>query len=73
MGNRARKKAGMPMVIGLVLIFAVPIVADFLQLVELSPGLQRLVLIVAAVAMGLIEVVSMVHRRVARPKTRTVR
>lgn len=56
------------MVIGLVLIFAVPIVADFLQLVELSPEMQQLVLITAAVAIGLIEVVSVVHRRVARPR-----
>ncbi|MFT2816705.1 HAD-IC family P-type ATPase [Leifsonia sp. A12D58] len=58
------------MVIGLVLVFAVPIVADFLQLVELSTPMQYLVLIVAAIAIGLIEIVRVVHRRVARPRRR---
>jgi cation-transporting ATPase E len=53
------------MMIGLVLVFSIPIVRDFLQLVDPTLPTAVLVLVVSAGSIGLIEVVRFVHRRVA--------
>ncbi|GAA2250520.1 cation-translocating P-type ATPase [Herbiconiux moechotypicola] len=53
------------MMIGLVLVFSVPIVRDFLQLTDPTLPTAVLVLLVSAGSIGLIEIVRFVHRRVA--------
>ncbi|MET0955104.1 MAG: HAD-IC family P-type ATPase, partial [Cryobacterium sp.] len=54
------------MMIGLVLIYAVPISRDFLQLVDLTLPTATLVLGASLLCIGLIEIVRFVHRRVSR-------
>ncbi|MFD4422879.1 HAD-IC family P-type ATPase [Agromyces sp. NPDC058484] len=51
------------MMIGLVLVYAIPIVADFLQFVELSLTSALLVIGASVIAIAGIEVVRFVHRR----------
>ncbi|SDZ00198.1 HAD-IC family P-type ATPase [Herbiconiux ginsengi] len=53
------------MMIGLVLVFSIPLVRDFLQLVDPTLPTALLVLVVSAGSIGLIEIVRFVHRRVA--------
>ncbi|WP_382305963.1 HAD-IC family P-type ATPase [Herbiconiux sp. UC225_62] len=53
------------MMIGLVLVFSIPLVRDFLQLVDPTLPTAVLVLVVSAGSIGLIEIVRFVHRRVA--------
>ena len=54
------------MMIGLILIYSVPIATEFLQLVDPSLQTALLVLAVSVVSIALIEIVRFVHRRVAR-------
>ncbi|MFE6964869.1 HAD-IC family P-type ATPase [Agromyces sp. NPDC057679] len=53
------------MMVGLVLIYAIPIVADFLEFVDLSLTTALLVIGASALAIAGIEVVRFVHRRTA--------
>ncbi|MET0977075.1 MAG: HAD-IC family P-type ATPase [Leifsonia sp.] len=54
------------MMIGLVLIYTVPIISDFLQFVDPGAETAVLVVIVSALSIGGIEIVRFVHRRVVR-------
>ncbi|RFA07198.1 ATPase [Subtercola boreus] len=54
------------MMIGLVLVYTIPIVGDFLQLVDPSFETAALILVVSAGCIGLIEIVRFVHRRLTR-------
>ncbi|KQP55356.1 HAD-IC family P-type ATPase [Agreia sp. Leaf283] len=54
------------MMIGLVLVYTVPIVRDFLQLVDLTLPTALLVLAASLVSIALIEIVRFAHRRIAR-------
>ena len=54
------------MMIGLVLVYTVPIVRDFLQLVDLTLPTALLVLGASLVSIALIEIVRFAHRRIAR-------
>lgn len=54
------------MMIGLILLYSVPIARDFLQLVDPSLQTALLVLAVCVASVALIEIVRFVHRRVAR-------
>lgn len=54
------------MMVALVLMFAVPISRDFLQLVDLTLLTATLALGASLVCIGLIEVVRFVHRRLFR-------
>jgi cation-transporting ATPase E len=54
------------MMVGLVVVYTVPIVRDFLQLVNLSLPTALLVLGMSLVSVALIEVVRFAHRRIAR-------
>ena len=53
------------MMIALVLVFAVPIVRDFLQLVDPTLPTALLVLGTSLVSIALIEIVRFAHRRIA--------
>jgi cation-transporting ATPase E len=54
------------MMVGLVLVYTVPIVRDFLQLVDLTLPTALLVLGASLVSIALIEIVRFAHRRIAR-------
>ncbi|KRE31149.1 HAD-IC family P-type ATPase [Agromyces sp. Soil535] len=54
------------MMIGLVLVFAIPVVADFLQFVELTLPTALLVIAASVISIAGIEVVRFVHRRAVR-------
>ncbi|MEA9985072.1 HAD-IC family P-type ATPase [Subtercola sp. RTI3] len=61
------------MMIGLVLVYAIPLVSDFLQLVDPTLPTAALVLVISATSIGLIEVVRFVHRRLtARDELRAL-
>ncbi|MDN4596714.1 HAD-IC family P-type ATPase [Leifsonia virtsii] len=51
------------MMVGLILVYSVPIARDFLQLTEVSAATALLVLVFSAACVGLIEIVRFVHRR----------
>jgi cation-transporting ATPase E len=51
------------MMIGLVIVYAVPVARDFLQLTEVSAATSALVLVFSASCVGLIEIVRFIHRR----------
>ncbi|QJU53375.1 HAD-IC family P-type ATPase [Herbiconiux sp. KACC 21604] len=53
------------MMVGLVLVYTVPIVRDFLQLVDPTLPTALLVLVTSLVSIALIEVVRFAHRRIA--------
>lgn len=56
------------MMVGLVLVYSIPIVGAFLEFVDPGPAVATLVAVVSAVAVGLIEVVRVVHHRlIVRP------
>jgi len=54
------------MMVGLVLVYTVPIVRKFLQLVDLTLPTALLVLVASLVSIALIEIVRFAHRRIAR-------
>lgn len=54
------------MMIGLILVYSIPIAREFLQLVDPSLQTALLVLVVCVASVALIEIVRFVHRRVAR-------
>ncbi|SKA98961.1 cation-transporting ATPase E [Agreia bicolorata] len=54
------------MMVGLVLVYTVPIVREFLQLVDLTLPTALLVLGASLVSIALIEIVRFAHRRIAR-------
>jgi cation-transporting ATPase E len=61
------------MMIGLVLVYTIPIVVDFLQLVDPSIITAALILGISTGCIGLIEIVRFVHRRLtARDELRTL-
>ncbi|GAA1057903.1 magnesium-transporting ATPase [Agromyces luteolus] len=60
------------MAIGLIAIYAIPLAADFLELVELSETTAVLALAASLVAIAGIEVVRFVHRRAVARMTPTV-
>lgn len=61
------------MMIGLVLIYTIPIVVDFLQFVDPSIATAALILVISTGCIGLIEIVRFVHRRLtARDELRTL-
>lgn len=51
------------MMVGLVLVYTVPIAGDFLGFSDPGPEVALLVAVISAVSIGLIEVVRLVHRR----------
>lgn len=57
------------MMIGLVVVYAVPLARDFLQLTDVSAVTALLVLFFSTVCIGLIEIVRFVHRRFVRRNT----
>jgi cation-transporting ATPase E len=59
------------MMIGLVLVYTVPIVRDFLQLVDPSLTTALLVLGTSLLSIALIEIVRFAHRRIARRDAET--
>ena len=54
------------MMIGLILVYSIPLVANFLQLVDPGADTALLIVVVAALSIGAIEIVRAVHLRVTR-------
>ncbi|ARJ06297.1 hypothetical protein GCM10010988_15190 [Cnuibacter physcomitrellae] len=54
------------MMIGLILVYSIPIVGDFLQLTDPGPDTAVLVIVTTAASIGAIEVVRAIHRRFLR-------
>ena len=54
------------MMIGLITVYAIPVVRDFLQLVDVGVTAAQLVLVTSVASVLAIEVVRLVHRRVLR-------
>ncbi|WP_378147989.1 HAD-IC family P-type ATPase [Cnuibacter sp. UC19_7] len=54
------------MMIGLILVYSIPIVSDFLQLTDPGPDTAVLVIVTTAASIGAIEVVRAIHRRFLR-------
>jgi len=57
------------MMIGLILVFSIPFIAQFMQLVDINSNTAELITLIAIAAIGLIEIVRLVHSKLFGDKT----